>query len=382
VGGWRRECHHQGSMALPLDTNDEWYEGEESTRKAMVAEVQRIRRRTRVHPIPVVLLAAALTAGIVYKFATKKRLVEAEIVMALSEGTMASDKRDVGIPVNDLKNYIANQLLPKAKLSELIERRDLFRLRKKLGMEFAIEQLRENLEIQIWHNSFLVDDEAGARSARIGLSYADTDPDLALEIARDLAQIVVQEQAAKQQADAGELAKQLLRMRATLADKLATIRRDQVTKQVELDRARAKGQRGIAEAFDLEIDALQRQAKTLEEQMDTIAQSRDLVADQIAATGLDMSLSIVEEHRPEHQESHTFVIVLITVVVGLGSLLGSALLIGAFDSRVHDVDDVERLGLPVLGHVPGFPGDTVGSLAARGALRRRVPSFLRWRSHK
>jgi hypothetical protein len=369
-------------MAAPPDSHDEWYEGEASTRKSMIAEVQRIRRRTSVHPVPVIVVAVLLTAGIVYKFATKKRLIEAEIVLALSEGTMASDKRDVGIPVNDLKNYIANQLLPKAKLSELIERRDLFRLRKKMGMEFAIDQLRENLEVTIWHNSFLVDDEAGARSARIGISYADTDGELALEIARDLAQIVVEEQSAKQQADAGQLAQELGRMRETLGGKLAAIRKAQATEQVALDRARAKGQRGIAEAMDLEIDSLERQAKTLEQQMDTIAQSRDSVADQIAATGLDMSLSIVEEHRPERTESHTFVIVLITVMVGLGSLLGSALLIGAFDSRVHDVDDVERLGLPMLGHVPGFPGDKVGSLAARGALRRRVPSFLRWRSQR
>ena len=58
------------------------------------------------------------------------------------------------------------------------------------------------------------------------------------------------------------------------------------------------------------------------------------------------------------------------------------IVIGAFDSRVHDVEDVARLDLPVLGHVPGFPGDNVGSLEARGALRARVPSFLRWRSHR
>jgi hypothetical protein len=73
---------------------------------------------------------------------------------------------------------------------------------------------------------------------------------------------------------------------------------------------------------------------------------------------------------------------MVAVVVGTGSLLGSALLLGAFDSRVHDTDDVARLGLPVLGHIPGFAGDNVGSMQARGAARARVPSFLRWRSHR
>ena len=71
--------------------------------------------------------------------------------------------------------------------------------------------------------------------------------------------------------------------------------------------------------------------------------------------------------------------IMVVVVVGTGALIGSAVFLGAFDTSVHDTDDVARLGLPVLGHVPGFPGDHVGSLGARGALRARVPSFMRWR---
>ncbi len=95
-----------------------------------------------------------------------------------------------------------------------------------------------------------------------------------------------------------------------------------------------------------------------------------------------MTVAVVEEHRPERNEHRGFVLIMVLVVVGLGSLLGSALLFGAFDSRLHDLDDLTRLGIPVLGHVPGFPGDHVGSLETRGALRRRVPSFLRWRSQR
>ena len=109
-------------MSLPLDTGDEWYESEESTRKSMVAELQRIRRRTVVRPIPVLLAAALLTGAITYKVATKKRIVEAEIVLALSEGAMSADRRDVGIPVNDLRDYVAGQLMTKSKLTEIISR--------------------------------------------------------------------------------------------------------------------------------------------------------------------------------------------------------------------------------------------------------------------
>jgi hypothetical protein len=76
------------------------------------------------------------------------------------------------------------------------------------------------------------------------------------------------------------------------------------------------------------------------------------------------------------------VVMMIAAVIGTFSLVGAALVLGAFDSRVHDADDVIRLGLPVLGHVPGFAGDNVGSMRTRSAAPTRVPSFRRWRFHR
>jgi hypothetical protein len=122
------------------------------------------------------------------------------------------------------------------------------------------------------------------------------------------------------------------------------------------------------------------QQKDGEKTLSSIATSPEALADRIAEAGLDLSVDIVAEKRPNRPESKGLLIAMMLVVVGVGALIGSALVLGAFDSRVHDTDDVERLGLPVLGHVPEFPGDTVGSLEARGVQRARVPSFLRWRS--
>jgi hypothetical protein len=364
-------------MAERLENDDEWFESEESTRASMVAELQRIKRRTFVRPVPVLVLAALLTTAITYKVATKKRIVEAEIVLALSEGTLAPDQRDLGIPVQHLRDYVGTDLMPRAKLEGIIERRNLFRLRKKLGMDFAVDELRSNMEIAIWHNSFLADDEQGTRSARIGITYSDTDPDLALEIARDLAQSVVETAGERRQEQAVTMRRQLARMHEDLARRLTELRKQQVATQVKRDLALSRGQKTIAGTHELEYDAITREATQLEAEIDTVLKSSDVG---VAANGLDITLDIVEEHRPERPETHGFVLIMIGVVIGLCALIGSALLVGAFDSRVHDTDDVARLGLPILGHVPGFPGDRVGSLAARGALRRRVPSLLRWRS--
>ena len=44
---------------------------------------------------------------------------------------------------------------------------------------------------------------------------------------------------------------------------------------------------------------------------------------------------------------------------------------GTLDSRIHEREDVTRLGIPVVGHLPRFKGDRVGSLRDRGALAGR-----------
>lgn len=369
-------------MADPLDTDDEWYESEPSTRQQMVAEIQRIRRRTAVRPIPVILLAALLTSGIMYKLATKKRVVEAEVVLMLSEGDMTGERRETGLPVNELRAYVVNRLMPKARIADIIERHDLFHLRKKLGIEYAIEELMSQVEVTIWKNSFMYQEDPGGRSARIGITVGDTDPDRALVLARELAAVVIDTATEKRQEAADQLAKELAHTREQLQKRSAELAQQISEAQIKLDDATRLGKQAIAQSLDLELDQLSKEAKNVDQNLATLVGSRDAVADRVAAAGLDITLSVVDEERPERPAPHTFEMILVGVVVGLFALLGSALLIGAFDSRVHDTDDVERLGLPVLGHVPGFPGDQVGSLAARGALRGRVPSFLRWRSQR
>jgi capsular polysaccharide biosynthesis protein len=349
----------------------------------MIAELQRIKRRTAVRPLPVLLMAALMTSAVMFKIARKKPILEAEVVLALSEGSLAQERGTTGIPVDQLRAYVENQLMPKSRLADIIERRDLYRLRKKLGMDFAIDELRGQMEIQIWKNTFLYDDDiAGGRSARIGITVGDTDPDRALELARDIAQVVVDTQNEKRQAAADRVASQVASIREQLQARSTELARQVAEKELAYDAAKRAHKEGLVHAIDLEIDQLDKEVKEVDKDLQTVAGSREQLADRIAASGLDVTMSVVDEERPERPAPHTFELILIGVVVGLGALLGSALLIGAFDSRVHDTDDVERLGLPILGHVPGFPGDKVGSLVARGALRRRVPSFLRWRSQR
>ncbi|MGE5186997.1 MAG: hypothetical protein ACM31C_33330 [Acidobacteriota bacterium] len=356
--------------------SDDWYESEEPTRVGMIEEIQRIRRRTRTHPFRVIALAAVITAAIMYKLATRPQHFEAEIVLALTEGSLSAKHN--GLPVDQLRQFVDGVLIPDAKLKDLIERRDLYRLRDKLGMEYAIEQLRGQMDVQIWKNSFVYFDEDAANaehSARIGITIADSDADRAVELAHDIAQIVIESSRENREQLNDTLAAEIERRREGLTHRLDVLARTAAMKADALTEAQKQQENDLAQALALELNEIAREQKRIDTDLAAIAGSRDALADRIAAAGLDTRISIVEDTRPDRPEHRGFILAMIAVVVGLGSLLGSALLVGAFDSRIHDTDDVTRLGLPVLGHVPGFAGDTVGSLASRGVTRRRVPSI-------
>lgn len=362
---------------------DGWYESEEPTRLAFVTELQRIRRRFAVRPVRVLVLAALLTAAVTYRIATKPRIYEADVVLAITEGELATTKGS--IPFNELKEYVTSVLLPDAKLLELIEKRDLHRLRRTLGPQYAITELREQTEIEIWKNSFTHFHEwdANARkSARIGITVMEEDPDLAYDVAHDLASIVITSHEEQRRKAAEGLAREVKLMRDSMSERLANVTMAITVKQTAIATAQKQGKTGLAAALHVDLSALAQEEKHLTTQLATITASPEAAADLATRAGLGTRIEVVEERRPDRQEQSGFVLAMIIVVVGTGALLGSAVFFGAFDSRVHDTDDVARLGLPVLGHVPGFPGDHVGSLEARGAKRARVPSFLRWRSQR
>ena len=371
-------------MRADLDrATDDWYDSEPPTRLGFIQELQRIRRRTVVRPLSVIALAALLTSAIVYKLATRKTPVEAEVVLALSEGALSAKHN--GIPVDELRDYVGSVLLPNAKLAKVLEKHKLARVRPGFGIDAVVTEFRENFEIAIWKNSFMYydeDAENAEHSARIGITYRDIDGDRAFEVAHDLAGVVIETAGEQHQELANLLAVKLGLRRKGLEDTLDQLAQQRSQKLVALDAAKAAQQGAVAQGLALELVEIEHHQKRAEQELATIATSRDALADRIATAGLDMSIQVVDEQHPERPASHGFLIAMLIAVVGVGSLLGSALLIGAFDSRIHEVDDIERLGLPVLGHVPGFPGDGVGSLHDRGASRARVPSFLRWRSHR
>jgi hypothetical protein len=372
------------SGKLGLD-NDGWYESEELTRAVMIEEMQRIRRRTRVRPLPVIALAFVLTSLITYKVATKARIHYAEVVLAMREGSLGPANKVTGLPLMDLAELVSRVLIPDAELAALIEKRDLHRLRRTLGMPWAIGEMRDAIHVESWRNSFIYyDPELPNReaSARVGITVADDDPDRAFLLAKDVAAIVIAQVRERRIKLARQVAGDVAAWRDAMHSRMVELERERTERMVAHARALSADKQSLAHAIHLRLMEIDSQQRAVEKTLTEIAHSQEALADRIAEAGLDLVVEVVGERRPPRPENQGLVLVMTLAVVGVGVFLVVALVLGAFDSRVHDSDDVARLGLPVLGHVPPFAGDRSGSLEARGVHRSRIPLVQRWRSHR
>lgn len=336
------------------ELGDEWFDSEQPYSTACAIELRRIRRRTAARPFLVFFLAALATTAITYRVATKTPIVNAEIIIALSEEALSGD-RGSHLPAVELREYVSAVLMSDQRLLATIEKWNLYPLRARLGPEYALTELRSQLEVAVWRNTFAyydIVDQYARKSARIGIAVLDRDPDKAYRLASELAHSVIEAHRSEQRRATSALAAQVTMMRERTAAELEQIATEISFKQAAMARAKQQLKHGLASALYVDIAALSHREKVAQDQLDAIVQSRDSLAAEISDAGLDFSMHVVEERRPLRPENGSFSLLIVIVVVGTCSLLGMALIVGSFDPRIHDLEDIKRLGIPVLGHVP------------------------------
>ncbi|HEY4176077.1 MAG TPA: hypothetical protein VGM90_04570 [Kofleriaceae bacterium] len=348
------------------ELGDRWFTSEQSTAAGMIVELQRVLRRARAHWVAVLALAAVVSAGLVFVVVTKHRQLEAQVTLALTEGVLTGEHS--GVPARELKEYVDSVLLSDQNLAEVIEKENLVPLRKKLGMPFALEQVRGQLEIEVWKNTFLYyfDEEATSRkSARIGITVLDRDPDRAYDTAKAIAAVMIRAHEEERARITGAVAEEVRLLREGLEAELATLNGEVSAQEATIKAARAKGNLGLAASLEVELVSVEQRVKDRTQMLSQVTNSSDGLADQISAAGLDVTLAVVDERRPDRPEWNTFALILVCCVISSAAVFGAAMIVSTFDTRIHDGDDLTRFRLPLLGHVPAFTGDRVGAMRTR-----------------
>jgi hypothetical protein len=334
------------------------------------AEVSRLLRRARVSLTRTLLIALAVTALAVGNRSLKKRQYAAHVVFRVTEGELNTDTAP---PTRGrLKNYLSEVALSSSRLGRIITQYDLYATRRRIDMQLAVESMREDIDVDVLSNYFSQqryrDDPP--RSARVIVEFRATDPQLALDVARTLAQTIQddessrRQQAAELDADATHQAARGLREQLTLAQgRLA---------EAQLELARAKGaDRG---GPLVEVENARRSVMSLEERLKDASKRQsdfDLRAT-LETQRLGLRFEVLDFHRPRlpilppNAELAIFAVIVFLVLV---PAVGIAL--AAFDGRLYDVDDIRRLGVLPCGHI-NLPRSARLGIPNRQPRRERV----------
>ncbi|HTJ44580.1 MAG TPA: hypothetical protein VL463_20890 [Kofleriaceae bacterium] len=359
------------------DEQDAWYQDEEPWGRSLIDELRRLLRRAKARLPITLLIAVVLTFLVVQKVAKKPPVNIAHVVIAVSEGDLASGRDP--IPMREMQEYVQSALLPDEKLKALIEKRDLFPLRKKLGMPFALAELRDMLEVTVYRNYFVAEtyDPNLRRTARIEIAVAHADGRVAFDIAKDVADIIVTSSDEVQDAAAAQLVASANNVVEHAQETARSLDAELAAKQLALAEAERLGKTGLAASLRGELRLLDREVRDNDRNLQILQTGVlfDRTEAAAMAAGLDLRLEIVSERQPLPDVGRTQRLYIITFIVFILMLPVAGVAVGAFDLRVHDTGDVTRLGFTSLGHLPGFAGDRIGSLRARGIRRRRAAQY-------
>lgn len=353
---------------VPLD----WMAAERRTHSAR-AEISRLSRRAHRRPLSILLLTALGAGLVVAKTARAPDLHTARVLLRVTEGVLSEDRTP--LPRRELRDYVAHVAFGRQQLLGVIEALDLFPRRRAIrGPDWAVASLRDHLQIDVYGNYFALDRgySTAPRSARIAIYYGDPDPNVAFKVARRLANLVRErEQALRDRASVAAAAGAAGAVERAHGALLAS---QGHMSELLLDLALAEKEGDVARAAPLRYEMAQL-FKRIEANRDLLKRTESTAATLQLQRHLDehdigLRFEIIDERQPSPRRRPWLDLTAIGIVCFFFLLPLCVIAVGAFDGRVRDLDDIERLGLDVVGHVPAFRGHRQGSMRARARRDR------------
>jgi hypothetical protein len=326
----------------------------------------RLARRARRRWAVALFLLLSVTGFMVVRRARKIVWYDSQLVLRVTEGDL--DVATAPRSKQRLREYVRDSAFSAPRLLGIIQRRHLYRPRAEQAPMMAVELMRSDITVEVYRNYFLEERMPGdpPRSARISITYRARDPEVAVEVVRDLGQLVARTEIEARQAAA----------QAALAEV------DGGLAEVDAERARLSQEASQLEIQLRDTPAAARKSGTAVRLMtlrSAIAAEEDQATVLMARrSALDLRVDFEQQERGlrfdiaddarELRGTPLSRVLELSSVAAAGLLLGLPLVliaVGAFDGRVYDTDDVRHLGLTPLGHIPAFAGARTGTLGMR-----------------
>ncbi len=350
------------------------WEAHEATFAYARSEARRLVKRARRRIWLAIVVATLACGGYSALKILRPKPYEAQLTLRIVEADF--DLTAAVRPPREYLNYVWSVFLASPRLRAVIEEHDLYPQKWERAPQLAIEAFRDDLDVVVWRNYFLEEhygDDLEARSARVSIAWKDKDPTRVLEVVRALGQIIIEAQA-EDRRQQFELAQgDLAQANVFASDRLLALQRQVARKRIELERARGERRTRL----EVELLSLTEEEKLLGKRADEMGSARTRF-EITAAWERERSGIRFELVDPGFVLPPSGAGPIGTALIALGIFFGSgllaALLLGSLEVRIDRADDVRRLGLDVVGALPRFVGDDVGTLAERV----RTEDRLKW----
>ncbi len=349
----------------------DWFEAE-SDLHSWRRELLRLKRRARARLPSTLVCSLAVTAAAVWFIASRHPPAESRVLIRVTESQLL--RQDSPLTTGDLSAYLYDAAFTNQNLLAIIEKHGLYPLARARGNSVAVDTMKMYTDIEVYRNYFLVARAYNdpVRSVRVAIKYQHDDPDTSLAVARDLAQLVIDTESHRRSGESGSLADLAGTALDRASQALERRKLDIADRQRALADAKTRGDDEQVATLKVEIQRLGSEINATSQAVRHARESKRRADLQYAMDqgGVGLIFQIVDERAPPPPPDPRAVgirLAMLSLVCFLLVLPLCAVGIGAFDQRLHDREDVQRLGLPVVGHVPSFEGDRVGSMKARQA---------------
>jgi hypothetical protein len=266
-----------------------------------------------------------------------------------------------------LRDYVMNAVFSNSRLLELMDRYRLYRNLRANNPQAALESFREDIEVDVYRNFFVEerDSHGPPRSARIVVRYQDTDPKVATAVTHALGRLIVQHESTIRRAQAEQALARASHLVTKARQKLYGIQQDIMSRQLGPDPDRKAW---------VEIVNMRRFATTLERMVETAERRKGALelGERFENKSLGLSFEIVDEGAvPRSAMVDTPALIRLTLFMWAAMLPLMLLIVGVFDRKIRNLEDVRRLGFRPLGKL---------ALNSLGPARNGVPGSCPGRS--
>lgn len=314
----------------------------------MGRETKRLLRRARRRPKLVFLITLIITALSVVQEYRKQREYPQTIVLSATESEQTFD--NIVHTNRHLTDYVYYAVFTDRVLFELMDKWEYRTDLAEKNPRLRVESFRDLIDVEVYKNEFTEPryPNMPPRSARIAIEFRYKDPDTALEIARELGLLVIKRDGENRRDRLAGEQKEANEVVAYAESHLSRITRDLDEAKDDLDAQ--VGDQG--DALVRLIGGERAQVQAIQQLKEANEMKRRLeratAADQ---QSLELRYDQADWGAPKLLVDRITTVIRSGATVFVVMLLLVALLVAAFDTRVYEPEDVQRLGFRMFGHL-------------------------------